>query len=64
MANTPDSYVVEVKGPNGVKLVELPGAQVRFFSREHGSDYAAALFLASCDLYARQNVGLDNDESG
>lgn len=57
----PDSYVVEVKGPNGVKQIELPGDQVRFFSREHGSDYAAALFLASCDLaYQERETQVDN----
>ena len=51
MASDSDTYVVEVHGPNGVKQVELPANQVLLFSKEHGSDYAAALFLASCDLY-------------
>jgi hypothetical protein len=55
----PDIYVVEVKGPNGVKIISLPGEQVRFFSREHGSDYAAALFLATCDLYANSETSHD-----
>ena len=46
-----DTFVVEVKGPAGVKQVEIPAGQVRIFTPEHGSEYLAALFLATCDLH-------------
>ena len=47
-----DSYVIEIKGPKGVRLVEIPASQARLFSPEHdGDEYQAALFLACCDLY-------------
>lgn len=47
-----DTFVVEVRGPKGVKLVSVPAAQARFFSREHdGDEYRTALYLAQMDLY-------------
>lgn len=50
--STTNGYVVEVKGPKGVKIVHLPKEQVEFF--EHGPSrdpYVAAAWLAYCDLW-------------
>lgn len=49
---TSDTFVVEVKGPKGVRLVEIPAGQARMFAREFdGDEYRAALYLAHMDLY-------------
>jgi len=51
----PDTYVIEVRGPRGVKIVSVPAEQARFFSREHdGDEYRAALYLAQMDLYYQE----------
>lgn len=49
---TSDTFVVEVKGPKGVRQVEIPAGQARLFAPEHdGDEYRAALYLAQLDLY-------------
>ena len=54
-----DSWIVEVKGPNGVQIVELPGEQVTFMAKA-GNAYTTAAYLAYLDLWTREN---DEDES-
>lgn len=48
------NWHVEVKGPNGVKIVEVPAEQVDFFVKNEGSDpYTIAAYLAYMDLWAQ-----------
>jgi len=50
-----DNWVVEIKGPQGVKLVEVPAGQVRIMQAEHNDDpYQTAAYLAYADLWMQQ----------
>jgi len=59
---TTDTWVVEVKGPHGVKQVEIPDSQVQLMNpdaHDGRGEYATAAWLAYTDLWMK--LGEPND---